>query len=68
MVKKASLVEQRRIAEAVREACVRAAQEGYEHAAISGLCEEGAFEAAIGAIRMVDVEAAIATSRDHGEK
>lgn len=46
----------RRIALAVRDACVAAVKEGYERAAISGLCGEGAFEAALGALQMVDVE------------
>ncbi len=44
------------IAEAVRMACIRAAIDGYENASISGLCAEGAFEAAISAIRMLDLE------------
>ncbi|OMH38074.1 acetyltransferase [Motiliproteus sp. MSK22-1] len=45
------------IAETVRDACIEAALEGYENAAISGLCREGAWEAAISSIRMVDIEA-----------
>jgi hypothetical protein len=52
--------DQRRLAEAVKAACVAAAQQGYEQAAASGLCDEGALEAAIGAVRMLDVEAVIA--------
>lgn len=48
-----------RIAEAVREACARQAQFGFEQAAISGLCHEGAVEAAVGAIRMLDLEAVL---------
>jgi len=47
--------EELRTAEAVREACIRAALDGYERAAMSGLCAEGAWEAAISAIRMVDL-------------
>ncbi len=39
-----------------REACIRAASAGYENAAMSGLCHEGAWEAAISAIRMLDLE------------
>lgn len=39
------------LTEAVRTACVDAAIEGYERAAISGLCHEGAWEAAVSAIR-----------------
>jgi hypothetical protein len=51
--------ERRRIAEAVRAACVRAALDGYQEAGISGLCHEGALEYAVDAIRMLDVEAVL---------
>jgi len=44
------------LADTVRQACIRAALEGYEHAAISGLCHEGAWEAAISAMKMLDLE------------
>lgn len=47
---------QRELAEAVRQACIRAAIEGYDRASMSGLCGEGAFEAAVGAIRMLDLD------------
>lgn len=43
------------LAEAVRAACREAARDGYRDAAISGLCGEGAQEAALGAIDMLDV-------------
>lgn len=46
-----------RLARAVRDACIQAAKDGYEQAAISGLCEDGALEAALSAIHMVDLEA-----------
>lgn len=45
------------LAERVRSACIDAALAGYENAAISGLCREGAWEAAISAMRMVDLAA-----------
>jgi hypothetical protein len=48
--------EQRRLAETIRTACVKAARDGYQNAAISGLCSEGAQEAALSAIQMMDVE------------
>lgn len=48
-----------RLAEAVREACIQAALAGYENASISGLCREGAWEAAISAIRMIDLDAVV---------
>lgn len=45
------------LAEVIRRACVSAAIEGYERAAISGLCHEGAWEAAVSAMRMLDLAA-----------
>lgn len=49
----------RRLAQVVRDACIEAARQGYENAAISGLCEEGALEAALGAIHMLDLDAVL---------
>lgn len=49
--------EVRRLAEAVRDACLKAAREGYEQGGMSGLCQEGAWECAVGAIQTLDVEA-----------
>lgn len=51
--------QKRRIAEAVRAACVRAAIEGYELAGMDGLCAEGAWEAAVEAMRGVDLAAVL---------
>ena len=48
--------DERLLAARIREACISAALEGYENASLSGLCHEGAWEAAISAIRMVDLE------------
>ncbi len=39
------------LAEAVRQAVIAAALDGYEQASISGLCHEGAWEAAVSAMR-----------------
>lgn len=47
------------IAEAVRKACLKAAQEAYENAGISGLCEEGRWECAVAAVRSLDLHAVI---------
>ena len=47
----------RQLGEAVRRACVEAALTSYEDAAISGLCHEGAWEAAVSAIRGLDLDA-----------
>lgn len=43
------------LARAVRDACVQAALEGCEDARMAGLCWEGAWEAAIGAVQALDV-------------
>lgn len=59
---------QRRLAEAVRDACGKAAQEAYENAGISGLCEEGRWECAISAIRALDLEAVINALQDNPPK
>ncbi|MEW5957976.1 MAG: acetyltransferase [Chloroflexota bacterium] len=47
---------ERRLAEAVRRACLEAAQAGYEQAGWDGLCREGAWECALEAIRSLDLE------------
>ncbi|WP_197702699.1 hypothetical protein [Sulfuricaulis limicola] len=59
---------QRRLAEAVRDACGKAAQEAYENAGISGLCEEGRWECAISAIRALDLEAVINAMPDDSQE
>ena len=46
----------RQVAEAVRNACIEAAQRSYEDARMRGLCAEGAWEAAVGAMRSLNVE------------
>jgi len=45
----------RKIAEATRRALVEVALQAYEEAGLSGLCTEGRWEVAIGAIRDFDV-------------
>lgn len=52
-----------RLARAVRDACIEAAKDGYERAAVSGLCEDGALEAALSAIHMVDLERVVQAAR-----
>lgn len=47
----------RQLGEAVRRACLEAALAGHEAASISGLCAEGAFEAALSEIQRLDVGA-----------
>ncbi len=43
------------LASRVRNACVMAALDGYERAQIAGLCQEGAWECAVDAMRMLDL-------------
>jgi hypothetical protein len=47
------------LAEAVRAACLKAAIQAYEDAGISGLCAEGRWEAALAAMRQVDLSGAV---------
>ena len=58
-------INEKQVAEAVRQACVRAALEGYERAASDGLCHEGAWEAAVDAIRALDIDAILQTLSAH---
>lgn len=51
-----------RLAEAVRRACVQAWREGYAAAGMSGLCAEGALEAALSAVQELDLAPAIAAA------
>jgi len=48
------------LAEEVRKACLEAARVGFREASISGLCTEGAMEAAVGSIQSLDLEKVIA--------
>ncbi len=48
------------IAEAVREACLRAAIAAYEDAGICGLCGEGRWKLALQAIRGLDLRPVVA--------
>jgi hypothetical protein len=58
--------ERRQMMESVRNACVRAATDGYRNAAMAGLCHEGAWEAAIGAVQMLDLDAILKRHEDTG--
>jgi hypothetical protein len=44
------------VAQKVQNACIQAAREGFQEASMSGLCTEGAAEAAISAIQKLDLE------------
>jgi hypothetical protein len=45
-----------RIAESTKAACLKAAIEAYEDAKMRGLCQEGAWDLAVDAIKTLDVE------------
>lgn len=60
------MVDPKIIAEAVRKACVEAALDAYEDAQIRGLCREGAWEAAIEAVRTLDVARVITDGNEDG--
>lgn len=51
-----------RTAEVIRDACARAAFEAAEDAGMRGLCADGQLEAALDALRSVDLEAALRTA------
>ena len=48
-----------RIAQAVRDACLAAAQSAYEDAGMSGLCAAGRWECAFQAIKQLDLDAIV---------
>ena len=43
------------IAKGIRDTCIEAALQAYEDAGIHGLCAEGRWEAAVGALKTVDL-------------
>lgn len=47
---------QERLAEAIRDRCLRELQQAWEQAGISGLCGDGRWEVAIGRLRMLTGE------------
>jgi len=51
-----------RVAEAVRAACIVAAERAYEDGGTSGLCAQGRWELAVGAIRELDLQRILAPS------
>jgi len=53
------------LADTVRAACLDAALEAYEDAAIRGLCAEGRCEAALAAIRHLDLSAVLEAPAVH---
>lgn len=59
---------QLQIAEKVKYACIQAAKEGFQNASMSGLCAEGAMEAAISAIQNLKLDKVIDEERQTHEK
>jgi len=58
---------QLKLAETIREACLRVALQAYENAGISGLCGEGRWEIAVQAMRSADLQPVVdAFQRDKG--
>jgi hypothetical protein len=55
-------------AEAVRRACIEAAEHAYEDAGVRGLCQAGRWEAAIGAMRALDLSAVIDVMQKSGRE
>lgn len=49
-----------KLAEEVRKSCLAASREAFQEASVSGLCSEGAMEAATGSIQSLDMEQIIA--------
>ena len=47
------------LAEAVRDACVQTAIEGYEQAGLSGLCAEGRWEMAVNSMVSLDLDSVV---------
>jgi hypothetical protein len=43
------------LAKRIRDACIEAALQAYDDAGIHGLCAEGRWEAAVGALKTVDL-------------
>lgn len=52
------------IAEKVQESCIQAARDGFTDASMRGLCDEGAMEAAIGAIQSLNLEEIISQAKE----
>lgn len=58
--------QQHDLAGRIRDECIQTALSAYESASMSGLCAEGAFEAAISAMRMMNVDEIVARAGSAG--
>lgn len=54
-----------RLARTIQKACIHAAREGFRDASMSGLCTDGASEAAISAIERINLEEILNTLQDN---
>jgi|GEM_PF-410284 hypothetical protein len=54
---------ERHIGQTVRQACIQAAKEGFQDASMRGLCNEGAIEAAVGVVQLLDIEQIVAEAK-----
>jgi hypothetical protein len=60
--------ENRRLADSVRAACIEAALAAHEDAGLQGLCPEGRWEAAIDAIRRIDLATVVSEDPESAEE
>ncbi|MBS0617943.1 MAG: acetyltransferase [Spirochaetes bacterium] len=60
MAQKCSNEELVQVAIAIRDACITAARDAYEEAGLSGLCAEGRWENAVGAVETLDLQKILA--------
>ncbi len=58
----------RALAEAVRQSCVQTALAAYENARMDGLCHEGAWEMAVGALQQMDLAIIVQNSQPQGRQ
>ncbi|MGD8748087.1 MAG: acetyltransferase [Balneolaceae bacterium] len=56
------------LSEKIRNSCIQAAREGFREASMSGLCSEGAMEAAIGAIQSINLDEIVADFLENSRK
>lgn len=56
------------LAQQVKDACLKAFQDGFQEAGISGLCHEGAVEYAIDNVRSIDIDKVVATFLKSSER
>lgn len=54
-------MDEKALAERIRAACLKALLEAHEDAGVQGLCAEGRWEAAVGALERLDVAQLLAT-------